>query len=285
LIRFKAPHNGRTILFYAYFEKNELYSLRLKFFLDVAVRETDPIDYVFIIQGGKANVTFPNYTNIRIIKRPNDCYDFGAYGDTIQKIGGLNEIKKYKAVMFINPSASGPILPKYWPKSIHWSEIFTSKLRNDIHAVSTSISCPPNNYRGYGPGLESFAFATTPYAVELAFNEGVFSCKKNMKHAIVTGEYLFSKSLLKNKLKLDNFLLKYELNIDWRDCLNWDCNANMHPTGNKTYNYDENDKFWITVHPLEVIFHKVYWTIGNFYVYYNETLAYLEWAQNRAKTG
>jgi len=285
LITFKAPHNDRTILFYAYFEKNKLYPFRLKFFLDIAVRETDPIDYVFIIQGEKVSVTFPNYTNIRIIKRPNNCFDFGAYGDAIKKIGGIDEIKKYKAVMFINPSASGPILPKYWPKSIHWSEIFTSRLRNDIHAVSTSISCPPNDFRGYGPAVESFSFAATPFAVELALNAGVFSCKMNMKHAVSSGEYLFSKTLLQNKLNMDNFLLKYENNIDWRNHLSWNCNANMHPTGNKTYNYDETNQFRITVHPLEVMFHKVYWTKANFYVYYNETLVYLDMARNRTNLG
>jgi hypothetical protein len=277
----KVPQNHKTILFYAYFDKNHLYLSRLKFFLDIAVKSTDPIDYIFIIQGNKPNVTFPNYQNIQIIERQNDCYDFGAYGDAINRIGGIEQIKKYKAVMFINPSASGPILPKYWPKSIHWSSVFTSKLKNGIHAVSTSISCPPNDFRGYGPGLESFAIAATPLAIELALNEGVFSCKKDMNDAIVTGEYLFSSTLLKNQLNLDSFLLKYEHGVDWRNRLNWNCNENKHPTGNETYNYDEND-LRITVYPLEVMFHKVYWTIGNYFVYYNETLVYLEWAQNRA---
>ncbi len=279
LITFKEPHNDRTILFYAYFEKNKIYSFRLKFFLDVAVRETDPIDYVFIIQGGNVNVAFPNYTNIRIIKRDNDCYDFGAYGDAINRIGGIEQIKKYKAVMFINPSGTGPILPKYWPKSIHWSYAFTSKLRNNIHAVSISICCAPNDFREYAPGLESYAFAATPYAVEVALNAGVYSCKKDMDDAIVTGEYLFSKVLIRNKLNLESFLLKYPENTDYTNSLNWHCNDNQHPTMNKTYNFDEKDK--ICVYPLETMFHKVFWTRSNHFVYYDETLVYMGLALNR----
>jgi hypothetical protein len=282
LITFEETHNDRTILFYAYFEKNQIYIHRLKFFLEIGVRETDPIDYVFIIQGGKASVTFPNYTNIRIIKRPNDCYDFGAYGDTIQTLGGVAEIKKYKAVMFINPSASGPILPKYWPKSIHWSYVFTSRLKNNIHAVSTSLSCPPN-IRSFGPHAESFTIVITPYAFELALKEDVFSCKKDRIDAIDTGEVKLSEVLRQNKLNVENLLLKYAENTDWTNTLNWNCNNYYHPTGNKTYNYDDEKGMNIIVHPFEVIFHKTHWKKENNFVYYDETIVYMDWVQKNVK--
>jgi hypothetical protein len=284
LITFNAPHNDRTIAFYCYFEQDQIYMNRLKFFLEVGVKETDPIDYVFIIQGEKTNVTFPNYTNIRIVKRPNDCYDFGAYGDTIPRIGGLEEIKKYKAVMFINPSSSGPILPKYWPKSIHWSNVFTSRLKDGIHAVSTSVSCPPNNVnqvRGFGPHSESFAIAITPHALELGLKNDVFSCKNGHRHAIRTGETLLSRILIANKLNLENLLLKYEEKTDWTNTLNWACNDYIHPTVSRYYNSDDQKGMTIDVYPLEVIFHKTYWKEERNFVYFNETLIYMDWALNR----
>jgi hypothetical protein len=78
-------------------------------------------------------------------------------------------------------------------------------------------------------------------------------------------------------------LLKYEENIDWRKGSNWNCNANMHPSGNKTYNYDEGERLWISVYPLENVFHKSYWDERNYYVYYDEALTYMELARNRTK--
>jgi hypothetical protein len=186
--------------------------------------------------------------------------------------------------MFINPSATGPILPKYWPKSVHWSEAFTSRLRNDIHAVSTSLTCSPNNIKGYGPAVETYAFAVTPLAVEIGLKDIVFDCKKNRGDAIINGEHRFSQLLLRENLNLESLILKYEENIDWRNTLNWNCNSNMHPTGNKTYNYDEIEDMWISVHPLESFFHKSYWKDRNYYVYYNETLVYLDLIRNQTKS-
>jgi hypothetical protein len=44
----------------------------------------DPVDYVFTIQGGKVSAAIPDYKNIRVFRRHNNCFDSGAWGDTIE---------------------------------------------------------------------------------------------------------------------------------------------------------------------------------------------------------
>ena len=51
------------------------------------------------------------------------------------------EVSGYKYVLFINSSVRGPFLPAYWPKSVHWTRIFTDRLDNSTKLVGPTISC------------------------------------------------------------------------------------------------------------------------------------------------
>jgi hypothetical protein len=144
----KPPQKQRTLIMYAYFEKDSRYTKTLEYFVKLGVVESDTIDYLFIIQGKRTVVKFPKYKNVRVLRRSNGCYDFGAYGAGFIHLGGLVALKHYAFFMFINPSALGPILPKYWPSSMHWSEIFTARLKGDVHACGTSLVC-----EYMGPGM------------------------------------------------------------------------------------------------------------------------------------
>lgn len=270
--------NSKVLVIYAYFEKNSRYIENFQFFIDFGIEKSKNIDYILIIQGYKHSVKIPDYENVKVFKRENNCFDFGAYGAVFSSFGGEDFISFYNSIIFINPSAVGPILPKYFPESMHWTEIFISRLKGSVHAVSTSLVCLPlNDQGGDGPRLEGMAFAASSYAVSLAFKNGVFDCKKNKVDAILTGEYKFSKVLLDNGLNIDSLLLKYG-EIDWRKKENWECNNRLHPTRHNAYD-------GISVNPLEVVFHKPLWDTGNdiylHEVYYNETKKYLKWARSR----
>ena len=269
-------NRSKTLIFYCYFEKNDEYIERLNFFFEFGFQAN--LDYVLIIQGHKCSVRLPNRSNLIIIRRKNNCFDFGAYGYAIYKLGGELFLRKYDFFIFLNPSVIGPILPKYFPNNIHWSEIFTSRLKNDVHVVGTSIVCLPNIENvSEGPKIEGMAFAATSKAILIALRYNIFSCKKTKTDAILNGEYEFTNIILKNGMNIDTLLLKYG-KIDWRKKKNWNCNNMAHPTRFKQY--DE-----ISVHPLEVIFHKPLWDIGNSTylhdVYLNETKKYIKWARNR----
>ena len=105
-------NKSKTLIFYAYWEKNARYQRNLQFFFDIGVEESDHIDYVFIIQGGKVSVPLPEFKNVKVYKRENDCFEFGAYGAAFKWLGGFDELKKYSCFIFLNPSVVGPILPK-----------------------------------------------------------------------------------------------------------------------------------------------------------------------------
>ncbi len=142
--------NKKTLVLYAFMDKFRKFdhSLSLNYFIELGVGPDDPADYVFIIQGYKCSVSIPNYPNIRIYKRPNNCYDFGAYGDTINWLGGIEALKeKYHSFIFLNPTALGPILPKYWPPDLHWSKIFTSMMKGNVHAVGVTLFCEGSSHQ------------------------------------------------------------------------------------------------------------------------------------------
>jgi hypothetical protein len=118
------------------------HAVSLKYFLEIGVAPDDPVDYVFIIQGRNVSVSIPDHKNIRVYRRPNACFDYGAFGAAIEWLGGIGALKAtYDFVVFLNPTAFGPVLPKYWPESIHWSEVFTSRMKGDIHAVGVNMLC------------------------------------------------------------------------------------------------------------------------------------------------
>jgi hypothetical protein len=143
---------------YAYFEKNKNYAKTLDYFIKLGVEMSIDVDYVFIIQGYKTSVPIPRYPNVKVLKRDNTCYDFGAYGKAIEWLGGINKVRKYDFFVFINPSAIGPILPKYWPSELHWSKAFTLRLVNETHACSTSIVCLSRiDPAGRGPRMEGLS--------------------------------------------------------------------------------------------------------------------------------
>jgi hypothetical protein len=148
-------NESRTLILYAYFEKNEIYAKAFDYFIKLGVDQSDMIDYVFIIQGFNTSVSIPEYPNVKVLKRENTCFDFGAYGKALEWLGGIGNLSKYEFFVFINPSALGPILPKYWPTDLHWSKAFTSRLINDVHACSTSIVCLAwYDPAGGGPRME-----------------------------------------------------------------------------------------------------------------------------------
>lgn len=267
---------------YAYFEKNAFYAETLRFFIAVGIRPSDPVDYVFIIQGGRCSVSIPTWVNVKVVTRPNDCFDFGAYGATLTSLGGLHLLEQtYSAVLFLNPSAVGPILPKYWPGGLHWSMIFLGRLSKNVHVVGTSLVClPSHDAGGYGPRVEGMAWAATFTALTVAWKSGVFQCFQDKRAAIIDGEYGLSRAVLAAGMNLDSLLLQYG-NIDWRSSANWDCNKHVHPTRNGTYGAG------MSVHPLEVVFHKPLWIWdGEIFssVYADELRAYMQWALQRQES-
>ncbi len=153
------PHRPKRTLVVYFFSIETFNSTnsteRIKSFIEIGVdTHSHGVDYAFMLQNGLAkHVDLPGSSNHAIIvNKFTDCVDFGAYGHAVEYLGGPELVAEmYSHVVFINSAAQGPILPKYWPKHLHWTRIFTSRLIGDVHACSISIGCKsPNDPSGPG---------------------------------------------------------------------------------------------------------------------------------------
>jgi hypothetical protein len=78
---------------------------------------------------GESDATdlIPKESNIRIVQRPNDCYDLGAYAEVLTKD---DLYKDYKRFILMNASLRGPFIPA-WASGC-WSEMYLGKLSDTV---------------------------------------------------------------------------------------------------------------------------------------------------------
>jgi hypothetical protein len=234
----------------AYFVKKELLLQKPK--------ERSEIDYIIVINGFHydESIVFPtNLSNLTILKRPNEGYDFGGHHFALEYLEE-NGNKNYDYYFFMNSGVIGPILPNYWnllQPSIHWSSLFIRKITDVVKVVGTTIVCLPfYDAGGFGPKVEGFFFMTDAIGLAVLQQEGtIFRNHATKYDAIVQGEYGVSRAIFKHGYSIDCMLPKYQ-NIDWRDPKNHIHNQLQHPSRKGTY-------FGRSIQPYEVIFHKWFW--------------------------
>lgn len=249
----------KTAIIYAYFETvNAVYNL--EFYAQIGI--TNDLDhlYVFVINGEQCSVNLPQQDNVIVLKRPNIGFDFGAHGHAIKYLldkyttTNLIENLPFDYFIFMNCGVIGPFIPTYYPQSLHWSTIFSNKITDKVKLVSTTIVCLPlHDVGGYGPKIEGFCFCTDRIGLKVFMDNGtIFVDHKTKYDAIVKGEYQISNVCFKKGYTIDCLLYKYS-NVDWMDKKNWSQNNNKHPSRAGTYD-------GISIHPFEVVFHKMYWS-------------------------
>jgi hypothetical protein len=135
------------------------------------------------------------FDSIRVWRRENKGFDFGAHHHVLQALGNLDE--SYSVYIFLNCGVVGPILPVYVPSAWHWTYAFADKLRGKVGLVGTSIVCLPRaDLGGYGPSVEGFAFALSKEALTIAQTNGSsFRDHSNKVDAIINGEYALTDTI------------------------------------------------------------------------------------------
>jgi len=112
-----------------------MYKENFDYFLKHAI--TDEIDY-YIIINGDCSVDIPTRNNIKVFRRPNIGYDFGAYSYAIKELKLANNgVMNYDYYFFVNTSVRGPYLrdtSKPWYQ--YFIELFD---KPDIKVVGTTI--------------------------------------------------------------------------------------------------------------------------------------------------
>jgi hypothetical protein len=243
----------KIVIIYSYFESPSSI-FNLTFFSKKELSFKEDIDYIIVINGEVCSVNLPILQNLKIIKRENTGYDFGAHSVALDTL--KTENKTYDYYFFMNSGVIGPIIPHYLTdimSQIHWSSFFTNKINDNVKLVGTTIVClPHHDLGGYGPKVEGFFFCTDNIGLKLLEDEKtVFCIHKDKVDTIVNGEYGLSNCILKNGYSIDCMLHRYQ-NIDWKDKNNWTLNDNKHPSRHKSF-------YGQSIDPYEVIFHKWFW--------------------------
>jgi hypothetical protein len=255
--------NEKTLIIYAYYEKNYEYIKNLEFFLKFGLY--DDIDYIFCIANKTCSIQIPSLPNIKIILRDNIGYDFGAYADALETI----DINLYNNFFFINTSVRGPFLPKELRSTTRWTDHFLKLLTNDTKLVGTTINIynitDPDDqiYRhlnlltekGYTapfPHVQTQLFAIDNEALQYIISSGFFNkpMETNYYKFIALYEVLLSQLILKKNWNINCILPKYK-DLDYRT-LTYDINPsnlNGDPGCHNSY-------FGGTIEPYDVIFIK-----------------------------
>ncbi|KAI1077088.1 hypothetical protein F5B20DRAFT_281420 [Whalleya microplaca] len=146
--------SARPLILYAY-KESENARQNLEFFLHQGLHGA--ADFIFILNG-ETDVAdlIPNKDNIQVIRRPNVCFDLGAFGEVLKQ-GDL--WKKYKRFITMNASLRGPFLP-YWSSQC-WSDAYLDRVTEDVKLVGMTINCGPS------PHVQSMIWATDSVGMEL----------------------------------------------------------------------------------------------------------------------
>lgn len=258
----------RTAILYAYYE-TQYTKFNLDFYSKIGITESNDLFYIIVINGYNCTVDLPKLDNLIILKRENSGFDFGAHNHALEWLTNNNMTFDY--YIFLNASVVGPFLPSYYPKSLHWSNIFIDKLTEKVKLVGTVISClPPTDLGGFGPKVGGYCFATDSVGLDILKKHGGIFSQHNDKISAIVAEYNVSNAIIRDGYTIDCLMYRYE-NVDWTDKNNWILYNNVFPD-----RLNSNDG--ISIHPFEVVFQKYYWAHhGNNLIFYDYCKKYADW--------
>lgn len=121
-----ADGRDRPLVVYAYAESDNARE-NLRFFLQRGLHAA--ADFIFIFNGEtNADEMVPTHLeNIKIVKRPNTCYDIGAFGQVLSQDSLW---MRYKRFITVNASVRGPFLP-IWSDDC-WTDAFLNKVTDEV---------------------------------------------------------------------------------------------------------------------------------------------------------
>ncbi|KAG4427474.1 hypothetical protein IFR05_017044, partial [Cadophora sp. M221] len=131
----KSTNSDRPLILYAYADSKDGTALEnLKFFIAHGLHAA--ADFIFVLNGETtAKSLVPKKDNIRLIQRPNECYDLGAYAEVLLKD---DLYKDYKRFITLNASIRGPFVP-YWSEGC-WTDMFLSKVTDEVKLVGITAN-------------------------------------------------------------------------------------------------------------------------------------------------
>ena len=198
--KIKRKNKNKTLVLFCFHK----YIQRVKDFVENAVFPDKNVDFLFISNDKKVNVSLPSY--VKLIKRDNVGYDFGAWSDGLLTD---NLYKKYNNFIFVNSSVSGPFLPeKYEGK---WTDIYLDGLKNNVKLFGSTI----NTIRDplHRSHVQSYIFCLDKETLEHLILCGIFSktnYAKSFIEAVYDKEVLMSRKIIEKGWNIGSLLPLYD---------------------------------------------------------------------------
>lgn len=247
--------NNSIVCLFAYYEKNDEYKKNLQYFLNHGIM--DNIDYYFIING-ECTVEIPtDLPNIRVVRRKNQGFDFGAWQYVIKKYLTYD----YDYYIFVNSSVRGPYMDNRPPGS--WLDPFLALFETgkDVKLVGTSINVftPESTRYDHPPPyshVQSFFFVLNQEGFHFLLNKGFFNDESQLnqetdiQNIVEQKEIKMSYLILQNGWNINCLLDKYR-DKDYRNI-----RANMNPSGQDPWY--PGAYFGTSITPKDTIFYKGY---------------------------
>lgn len=221
---------GKILLVYSYHESERVRAANLQYFINHGmILNSSLIDYVFVIANSHCSVAIPLESNVRIISRPNQGWDFGNWSAAIQQIKDEGKLDSYNCFAFLNDSVRGPFSHQY-PNSLfsqNWLSLFSAKLNDQVLLVGPTINCQ------HSPHVQTYCFLLNEKGFEIATKKGIFNAvtESNTVDLIQSREIGLSKAILDEGYNIDCILSAYK-GIDWkitRQCNHFE-GADLNPT-------------------------------------------------------
>jgi hypothetical protein len=235
----------KFVVFYAYFEDPGA-KRNLSFFCDHGVFAEDDRMYVFVVNGNKCTVDIPAYSNVKIIRRNNVGFDFGAWAEGIRSI----ILSNFDYFVFLNSSVRGPFLPSYVRKKDCF-DMFFELIDGKTKLVGTTIV----NYIDKNPlcitHVQSMFFVVDKVGLEILRKRHIFTnnteTKKNQ--VITQREFKVSAAIVNAGYTIDCIAPTSKGRIySLRGAINKVCMQLAQAPGRLFGKYD--------LHPLDVVFFK-----------------------------
>jgi hypothetical protein len=267
---------SEVLLLYVWANTHSYAYGNLKYFIDVAVRENDHVDYYFILQ--RVNNKAINESSMPLlpknghyIQHGNICYDFGTFGWFLNEFTygnpWMNEtignnkkkkinLKNYKYFILMNSSVRGPFFPPYYfkflsdyqndfDKTFYWYYVFTKRLNQKVKLTGCTISCIPI------PHVQSFVLVTDFIGFTIMLKpgsdggsppEGIFGCYSHPNHVSLNSEVPTSTRILESGYMIDSLLTKYQ-GVDFTAPHNQLCNQHKNPYLNDNFDGTSLDSY------------------------------------------
>jgi hypothetical protein len=207
-------NNIKLCCFYSYNEKNQINKYNLLYFLNNAI--LDEMDY-YIIISGKSNIQIPYKKNIKILKRDDKGFDFGAYCYAIEKIS--IESIKYDYYFFINSSKTFAFIKN---NNKQWYEYYIELFNKNVKLVSSSIHILNKNF-SMKYNLNNIYRKKYPFY----YIQTIFFCMNNEYFSFLNNINFFNENEVMNKdieyiiSYKDIGLSQIALNNNWNiNCIN-----------------------------------------------------------------